>query len=178
MRYYYNISAHGYPDYFISFFDERYRILKCDGSAAYTILIFHIGCHELCNTGKLGSKCFCHNFLIFIHTYYLQLRVLMWRIRSWHSTYCAMDSSRTPMWCARAFFRSFIYFIAWYLLSRVWFNPAGAASILVISYTNGNVRIITWVQLHHDTVWWDTCQVNTVIQRSCLDAQILVLHYE
>ena len=125
------------------------------GLAAYTILIFHIGCHELCNTSNLGRKCFFHNFLILIHTYYLQLKVLMWRIRSWHSTYCAMDSSRTPMWCDRAFFRSFIYFIAWYLLSRVWFNPSGAAWLLVISCTNGNaifcMSMIMWAVFHHKT---------------------------
>ena len=47
-----------------------------------------------------------------------------------------------------------------------------------ISYTNDNaifcMRIIIWVEFHHETI----DQVHTVIQRSCLDAQILVPEYE
>ena len=88
----------------------------------------------------------------------------MWRIRSWHSTYCAMDSSRQSTRRARAFFRSFIYFIVWYLLSRAWLNPAGAALLWVISYTNGNVkfnvRIIMWVNFTINSLvryWPGTC---------------------
>ena len=36
------------------------------------------------------------------------------------------------------------------------------------------MRIIIWVEFHHETI----DQVHTVIQRSCLDAQILVPEYE
>ena len=62
MRYYYNISAHGYPDYFISFFDERYRIFKCDGSAAYTILIFHL-C-DISNNGEYEASATAYRILL------------------------------------------------------------------------------------------------------------------
>ena len=49
---------------------------------------------------------------------------------------------------------------------------------MIISYTNDNaifcMSIIIWVAFHHETI----DQVHTVIQRSCLDVQILVLEYE